>query len=63
MFWIGRLRGACSEASLGEQFLRISKNYLSWINRILSFLISEKILCFSDILFKEYYNLFVSKYY
>ena len=31
MFWLGRLRGA---RSLGEQFLRFSKNDLSWFNRI-----------------------------
>ena len=34
MFWIGRLRRARLELA-GEQFLRFSKNDLSWFNRIL----------------------------
>ena len=41
MFWIGSLLGA-----RGEQFLRFSKNYLSWYNRVLSFLTREHLVFF-----------------
>ena len=43
-----------TQSSLGEQFLRFSRNYLSWFNRVLSFLPWEKSCVFSDILIKEY---------
>ena len=53
IFWMGCLRGL-AQSSLGEQFLQFSKNDLSWFNRIFLLFWHKKILCFSDILIKEY---------
>ena len=53
MFWIGRLRGACSELARWAVSAIFDKITFRYLNAFFSFL-TRKILCFLDILIKEY---------